>query len=113
MRYEIINPSDKCYITAENEKVACLCNLYLGNGMYGLKREDGSIADGVRIFDTESTLNEFFEGDFGKFADNHIDEIVACFASFEYAGERTSIYDIEARAKKFAEAFERKGVKND
>lgn len=107
MKYEIINPSDKCYITSDNEKVACFCNLLLGDGMYGLQREDGTSADGIHLFGySEEALNADYEGNFEKFSKDHAKEIAECFNSFEYAGERTSLNNIGARAECFAKKFE-------
>lgn len=109
MKYEIINPSDKCFISSENEKVACFCNLLIGNGRYALNRENGERADGIHIFGySAEALNADYEGDFQKFADNHIHEIIDCFKSFEYARERTSLNNIGARAKALQEKFEQK-----
>lgn len=105
MKYEIINPSDKCYITSDNEKVACFCNLLLGEGMYGLQREDGTDADNIHFEYTEEALNADYEGNFGQFCKNHAKEIAECFKSFEYAGERTSLNNIGERAEYFAKKF--------
>ncbi len=109
MKYEIINPSDKCFITSDNEKVACFCNLLIGNGMYGLKRENGETADSTHIFGySEEQLNADYEGDFSKFGDNHIKEIISCLKSFEYAYEPTSLNDIGGVAKSLLTTFERR-----
>ena len=40
--YEIINPSDKCFVSAERDEVAAIVGLLLGNGMYGMR-------DGQRV----------------------------------------------------------------
>lgn len=106
MKYEIINPSDKCFITSDNEKVACFCNLLLGNGMYGLRREDGTDADNIHLFGYDAdALNADYEGDFQQFSKTHAKEIADCFKSFEYAYERTSLNDIGSRAERYAEHF--------
>lgn len=109
MKYEIINPSDKCFISSENEKVACFCNLLIGNGKYALRREDGTTADSIHIFGySTAKLNEDYEGDFQKFSDNNLVEIIECFKSFEYAGERTSLNNIGAMAEHLQKQFEKK-----
>lgn len=109
MKYEIINPSDKCFISSENEKVACFCNLLIGNGRYALRGKNGERVDGIHIFGySKEALNADYEGDFQKFADNHIHEIIDCFKSFEYAGERTSLNNIGAVAQNLQKAFEAK-----
>ena len=108
MKYEIINPSDKCYITSENEKVACFCNLLLGGGMYALDREDGESADGIHFGYSKEILDEDYEGDFEKFGESHAKEIADCFASFEYAYERTSLNNLGKRAEQFEKIFRKK-----
>ncbi len=109
MKYEIINPSDKCFIASDNKKVAQFCNLLLGSGMYGLRDEDGNDVVGcLYLFGTtQESLNADFDGDFKKFGKDHAKEIAACFKTFEYANGRTSLNDIGARARHFAEAFEK------
>ena len=42
MKYEIINPSDKCFITSDDERLAEIVCVMLGNGSYGLKDENGN-----------------------------------------------------------------------
>lgn len=109
MRYEIINPSDKCFISSENEKVACFCNLLLGDGLYGPQREDGSTADNIHLFEySEEQINKDYEGDFKKFSEVHSKEIIECFKSFEYPSERTSLNNIGEKAKELAELFEKR-----
>lgn len=101
MKYEIINPSDKCYISTDNERVAKFCCLLLGNGMYGLVNAfTGEKVFGIKMFNfpEEDIIKEFGEPleDFmlhNKFA------IADCFLSFAYDSERTSINDIGGRAK--------------
>lgn len=44
MKYEIINPSDKCFITSDDERLAEIVCVMLGNGSYGLKDENGNIS---------------------------------------------------------------------
>lgn len=108
MKYEIINPSDKCFITCDNEKVAKFCVILLGNGMYGLRQENGETVDGCfRLFDTEENLNADFDGSFEQFGKDHAQEIANCFKTFEYASDRTSLNNIGALAARLTKNFER------
>lgn len=107
MKYEIINPSDKCFITSDDERVAKFCTILLGHGMYPLKRENGEQVHGTfLLYSNEGALDADFGGSFAKFGDDRAKEIAACFRTFEYAGEPTSLFDIGARAKRFSEVFE-------
>ena len=107
MKYEIINPSDKCYITSNSELVARFCCLLLGNGRYVLRDENNNDIGNMYLFGaTKETLDEEYEGDFNVFAKTHWKDIVECFKSFEYAGERTSINNIGARAEEYAKLFQ-------
>lgn len=103
MKYEIINLSDKCFISTDNERVAKFCCLLLGNGMYGLENaETGEMVFGIKAFSfpEEEVIEEFGEP-LADFLQNHRLEIAECFKSFEYAGERTSINNIGERARIF------------
>lgn len=110
MKYEIINPSDKCFISSDNERVAKFCCLLLGNGMYGLENaETGEDVFSIYIFgmSEKATLEEFGEP-LEDFLQNHRLEIAECFKSFEYAGERTSLNNIGERARIFYEKLKEK-----
>ena len=107
MKYEIINPSDKCYISSENEKVAKYSCLLIGNGKYGLKNvETGEsvlsiylfgISKGEILIEFGEPLEDFFE--------HYKKEIAECMNTFEYARERTSLNNIGATAKFFYKAI--------
>lgn len=107
MRYEIINPSDKCYITAEDPVLAKIACCVLGGGWYGLKAETGETIihplesleenTGMRTEELTAYLNE------------HTLEIVRVYRSFEYgSAERTSMNDIGGLAERLADALENK-----
>lgn len=101
MKYEIINPSDKCYISSENEKVAKYACLLIGNGMYGLHNaETGESVFPAYIFamSVEQILLEFGEP-LGDFFEHNKKEIAECLNTFEYATERTSLNDIGKAAR--------------
>lgn len=107
MKYEIINPSDKCFITCDNQKVAQFCAFLLGGGMYGLRDESGENVGRIYLLATEEDLNTDFDGDFVKYGKDHAAELAACFNTFEYAGKQTSLNDIGGRAKRFAEVYKK------
>ena len=101
MRYEIINPSDECYISSDNEAVAKYACLLIGNGKYGLHNaETGESVLSIYLFgiSEEEILLEFGET-LEDFFEHNKKEIAECLNTFEYAGERTSINNIEATAK--------------
>ena len=101
MKYEIINPSDKCYISSENEKVAKFCCLLLGDGRYGLENtETGKTIFPIYIFGiSEDEVNNQFGEPLEQFLEHNKKQIADCFNTFEYASERTSLNNIGARAK--------------
>jgi hypothetical protein len=101
MKYEIINPSDKCYISSENEKVAKFCCLLLGDGRYGLKNaETGETVFSIYLFGiSEDEVNNQFGEPLEQFLEHNKKQIADCFNTFEYAGERTSLNNIGERAK--------------
>lgn len=100
MKYEIINPSDECYISSENEKVAKYSCLLIGNGKYGLHNaETGESVLSIYFFgiSEEEILQEFGEP-LEDFFEHNKKEIAECLNTFEYAGERTSLNNIELTA---------------
>ena len=104
-KYEIINPSDKCFIYSDNLRVAKFCCLLLGNGRYGLTDcETNETAFSIYLFgiSEEQIVKEFGEP-LDKFMEHNKVEIVECFKSFEYPYERTSLNNIGERARLFAQ----------
>lgn len=102
MQYEIINPSDECFVHAYGERadrVACIAALLLGNGMYGLTNE----ADETVMPIIFNGYREWFQEQFGEGAEPfmlaNLIEIADCLKTFHYAGERSSLNDIGACAK--------------
>lgn len=97
-KYEIINPSDECYLYAESDNVAAVCGILLGSGMYGIK--DTVTGELVQpLFSAE--LKDGTDTD--KFITENKKAIKDCLKTFEYADERSSLNDIGARAKKIAD----------
>ena len=99
MRYEIINPSDKCYIHADDVRIARIVCVLLGNGMCGLVDEQGNVA--MHVFEELEIPQE----EISDFVNQHAAEIATVLESFEYEGERTSLNNIGRRASVLADAF--------
>ena len=104
-KYEIINPSDKCFIYAEDVRLAKIAGILLGQGFYGLKDQNGQRVLGV--FETFGEALEMEESKVGQFIAEHKNELAKVFRSFEYAGERTSLNNIGERAENYAVQLEK------
>lgn len=116
MKYEIINPSDECYIESENETVACFCTLILGKGKYGLNNDNDETILPILFYyvDAYAEWVENHIGDVETFMSEHIDEIIQCLRSVEYARERTSMNNIQGLAFAYADSIEKhKNENND
>jgi len=100
MKYEIINPSDKVYITAEDDLIAKIVCYYLGNGTYMLKNDKGELLTG--FLDPNFGIED---EDVAKYISSHSREIADVFDSLSYESERTSMNDIGKRAYAYAAAF--------
>lgn len=114
MKYEICNPSDACYLEADDSKVAAACILFLGNGQYPTKNADTgeSIAGSFFLFggDIEQTWKHFHGIGLDEFMSirENKEKLAACFESFKYKCERTSMNNIGERAKQHAIALRNK-----
>lgn len=111
MKYEIINMSDECYITSENEDVAKFCCLFVGEGHYALKNaETKETVLPLFILSAEGELQDYLKRNFGEakqFIKDNYQAILDCCDSFEYARERTSLNNIELQFKNFKLIIER------
>lgn len=103
-KYEIINPSDECFIYADDVRLAKIACAYLGSGYYGLRDENGEAI--MHPFEDIETATEMKESEIKKFIDDNKIALAKVFRSFEYKGERTSLNNIGARAEQIAEAME-------
>lgn len=108
MKYEIINPSDKCYIYADNEKLAKIACALLGNQWYGLKDENGEMILG--ILENINDALGMTDNDIEKFIYDNATELSDIFSSFEYADERTSLNNIGGRAELYAKSLSEKAL---
>lgn len=109
MKFEIGNPSDRCYLESDDEKIASACILFLGNGQYFCKNveTDESIAGAFFALggDVEETWKHFHGIGFEEFISKPETKrkMADCFASFRYSCGRSSMNNIGKRAKEFAE----------
>jgi len=115
MRYEIINPSDKCFIKADSFMVACIANAILGGGKYGLKGTDNQNEMPIFII---GGFDEWFKKTFDKdfsvdlVAENYTD-VCDCLSSVKYRGERTSTNNIKFRGQEYSSFLKDKYSKNE
>lgn len=116
IKFEIGNPSDECFLKADDAKIAAACILFLGNGQYFCKRVDtGESVPGTFFAlggDVEKTWEHFHGIGFKAFISKPETkrDMAECFASFHYASERTSLNNIGKRAQEHAEALRRAEV---
>lgn len=110
MKYEIINPSDLCFITSEDPILAKIACAILGKGFYGLRSETGEIAMPTFASMEESTGMTTTE--LGAYINGHVTELAQVFRSFEYKTKRTSLNDIGGYAKSLADTLEEKEGNN-
>jgi hypothetical protein len=110
LRYEIINPSDECWIEAGDEMLACVVALLLGGGNYGLDCENGEkVMPPFLLGGFDEWWSQKSPGvEFGCYVDASLPKLLPVFESFKYARERTSVNDIGARAARFAANIRKK-----
>ena len=107
MKYEIINPSDQCYVFADDERVAAASIILLGEGMYGGHGEDGKSIP--CFYPLGGDYNADWKEKYGITLEAYLElpdarpNLAKCYDSFIYAGERSSLNNIGARAKHMAE----------
>lgn len=105
MRYEVVNFSDKCYISSDVPFAAAVACILLGNGWYGLKDEKGE-----SFLHPMQTLEDCFgitKEETVKLVEKHRKDVYECLTTFEYAAEPTSANNIAAAAKYHAEILKK------
>ena len=118
MKFEIINPSDKCFI--EGDFLSCaLTTVVLSNGKYGLvevDEHDNRIENGkeMPIF-LFGGHDEWFKENFGKAFEecSHVMDYKSCadaLNTFRYRHERSSMNNIGKIAKEHADWYMKKHV---
>ena len=66
MRYELVNPSDRYYLTAPTKEIACVAAIILGEGRYGLKDEiTGETVLPVLLLASAKQIDEWSVAAFG------------------------------------------------
>lgn len=114
-KYEIINPSDKAYIHAEDFKTASVSILVALGSQYGLKERESEEAEELPpLFNLRgggNFVNQFFEEKFGKtfrevYEETDTEDIVKCLKSAELAGDRTSLNNFTKGCQEVAETIE-------
>jgi hypothetical protein len=103
LKYEIVNPSDQCFLSSDDPKVVAACVAIMSEGAYGCKGEDGSSLPTMFIFggDVNATWKDYFGITFDEFmkTDNVYGLMADCFDTFYYSSERSSLNDIGAACK--------------
>jgi len=107
LKYEIINPSDECFLSSDDPKVVAACIGIVGGGAYGCKGEDGSSLPTMFLFggDVNVTWKDYFGVTFDEFmkTENVYGLMADCFDTFYYPSERSSLNNIGAACKSMGE----------
>lgn len=85
--YEFITPSDPITFKADNDKIAFVCVLLLGNGKAGCTNTatQESIPSMLMFSkDPDKAIEDFIGGDFKEFLEANKSSIAECFKSFAY-----------------------------
>ena len=90
MLFEIINPSDKMTMEADDTTVAGVAALYLGEGKIGLENEQGETVFPLLFLGGQDALDEWKSqvgiDDLSVWTFEHKDEIACCLESIVYGG---------------------------
>ena len=86
--YELVNPSDAVTIEAPSDFVAGLVGVLLGEGKYGVRREDGESACPLFIFNAEAKfaqwLGEHGHAHLADALETHLPDVIAGLRSVVY-----------------------------
>ena len=99
--YEFVTPSDPITFKADNDKIAFVCALILGNGKTGCIKVPNGNEEEVNLRtilmfdpDPEKTILDFLGSDIPTFANRNKPKIKECFNSFCYGSvSDRKIYD--------------------
>jgi len=113
MKWEIVNPSDYCTMEAESFAIACVANLFLGEGKYGLDPLGDTNKDYKMPILVFGGVDDFFNKEFGfkdfeagmkELKETKMAEVIKALDSVSYEGnERSSMNNIVGYAKKLVE----------
>jgi len=87
MFYEVVNPSDKITFEADNDLVAGLMSLLLGDGRFGCINQDEKLILGIWLIDAEGNYNAWLEShgysldSLQAAIDANVDALIRAFAS--------------------------------
>ncbi|MFH1422721.1 MAG: hypothetical protein ABIH42_08440 [Planctomycetota bacterium] len=107
MKFEIINPSDRCFVEGDDFKTVCIAVIVLGDGKYGLRQVDGDLHMPPVIF-----AHGWFKDTFNQTEAEAISQIeplslLPIFKTVKLAGERSSLNDIAGLAEEYVKMLER------
>jgi len=114
MKYEVVNPSDCCYVYSDDPRIAAVAVAVASRGKYGLRSESGESVLPILIF---SDLGEWLAGigidpdGLSDFIDENATTIAEVLCSVTYRdGYRTSSNNISRAFEECAEILERPKV---
>jgi hypothetical protein len=115
MKYEIINPSDKCFLIAKSHAAAMTAVAIIGEGAYGVTCLDAEFNSGLGLFgdfpesaykaagidppNAATMMNRLEE------IQEWNDEVAEVLKSVHLSGARSSLNDIVRHAHRYAEAL--------
>jgi hypothetical protein len=109
MKCEIVNPSDGCSISGDNQEALALACILLGSGQYALSGENGEKVCPLMLFGGGP---EWYEKSFGRSIDAGLEaieqEVAAVLETFKYHDGRSSMNNIGKRAKEIAKKLRAK-----
>lgn len=106
MKYELINPSDAIYFEGDFEPAVMGAAIaFLGNGKYGLDDSNGNQVVPIWLFGGHEEWFRAHETTLDDVLTKKRADVAAFLDTLTYAGERSSLNNIGARAKAIAEAL--------
>lgn len=113
MKFEIINPSDKCFMTADDLLIAAIAVCLLSEGRYALKGVDNDKIVPLFLFGGhdewfKSQFDLSFEEAMQKVSTEKRPQLISALKSIEYEYERGSLNNIKQRGYDLAVAIKNK-----
>lgn len=110
MKYEIINPHDRCFISAENPFTAAVTCFLIGQGSYGLRDENDTPV--IRPFQTLEDAFNIIPDKTAELINKHRIDVYNCLRSFEYGGEPTSCTNLKETAEYHAKNLKKRLIQD-
>lgn len=105
--FEIINPSDKAFISGDDEIVVSVATMLFSLGKYGLQEVDGEYSLPILAFGGgEEWMNENGIDNNGEWMKKNKEGVIKALRSVRLDGERTSMNDIVSSANERADNLE-------